>query len=289
MHPKILQRPGMLKIGDKLTSLEIPKIMGILNVTPDSFYDGGRYLGENEIKLQLSKLLNDGADIIDVGGYSSRPGAEHISVKEEMSRVSSCLKVVRKYFPETVLSVDTFRSDVAEMAIKDYKVPIINDISGGELDAGMVNVLSANKVTYVMMHMQGNPQNMQTNPNYSNVTVEVIQHLQKKVLALHQAGVHDIIIDPGFGFGKTVEQNYALLSQLKMFNLLSKPILVGISRKSMLYKPLGIPVEDALNITSIGHVLALSGGANILRVHDVKEAKQCVDVMQLAKREIKQV
>lgn len=283
MHKKILNRPRMLKIRGKLASLEVPKIMGILNVTPDSFFDGGRYLGENQIKDRIQNMLRDGADIIDIGGYSSRPGAKHISVKEEIKRVGDCLELVKKWFPGSIVSVDTFRSKVAEMAIKDYHVPIINDISGGELDAGMVKVIAENKVTYIIMHMQGNPQNMQSNPNYTNVIVEVIQHLQKKIVALQQAGVNDIIIDPGFGFGKSVEHNYALLSQLKMFNLLSKPVLVGISRKSMLYKPLEISAEDSLNVTSIGHVLALLGGTDILRVHDVKEAKQCVDLIQLTK------
>lgn len=275
----------MLKIGDELASLKVPKIMGILNVTPDSFYDGGRYFDENQMKHQLSKMVEDGVDIIDVGGYSSRPGAKHITVSEELQRVGRCLEIVNKWFPDSVVSVDTFRSEVAKMALENYQVSIINDISGGELDTRMSRVVAAHKATYIIMHMHGNPQNMQDNPSYVSVLTEVVQYLQKKIMMLQDAGIDNVIIDPGFGFGKTTEHNYRLLSQLKMFNLLSKPILVGISRKSMLYRPLGIAPEDSLNVTSIGHVLALQGGADILRVHDVKEAKQCIDALQLAKME----
>lgn len=282
MQHEILKKSRLLKIRGDLTSLKVPKIMGILNVTPDSFYDGGKYNSELGIKNQIAKMVQEGADIIDIGGYSSRPGAVHISEKEEIERVARCLEIVKKWFPECVISIDTFRSGVAKMALEAYKVDIVNDISGGEMDPKIGEVVARYGATYVLMHMQGNPQNMQQKPTYKNVVTEVIQSLHRNILRLESLGLKDIVIDPGFGFGKTIEHNYTLLSQLKMFNLLSKPILVGISRKSMLYKPLEITPAASLNVTTSGHVLALLGGADILRVHDVKEAKETLQLVQLA-------
>ncbi len=260
-----------------------PVLMGILNVTPDSFFDGGRYHTAEEIRQKVGQMLEDGAGIIDIGGYSSRPGAVHISTKEEITRVGKCLGIVKKWFPDCVVSVDTFRSDVAEMALKHYGAALINDISGGDLDAKMMEVVARHKAAYVLMHMQGTPQNMQQKPAYRNVVTEVIKALQAKIVMLEAAGVNDVIVDPGFGFGKSIPHNYALLTQLKMFNLLQKPVLVGISRKSMLHKPLGISAADSLNVTTSGHVLALLGGADILRVHDVKAARECIHIVKLAK------
>lgn len=283
MLNKIVKKGELLNIRGKLTSLTAPVIMGILNVTPDSFYDGGFYFSEDEIKNQLSKMLAEGADIIDIGGYSSRPGADHISTKEEINRIVKCLEIVKKWFPNAVISIDTFRSEVAKVALKDYNVDLINDISGGELDTRLAELVATYNAGYVLMHMQGIPQNMQLNPSYSNVVNVVIRNLHKKVLRLEALGINDIIVDPGFGFGKTIEHNYTLLTQLKMFNLLSKPLLVGISRKSMLYKPLGISPAESLNVTTSGHVLSVLGGADILRVHDVKAAKECLKIMELAK------
>ena len=263
----------------QLLNLNEPKIMGILNVTPDSFYDGGKYSGETEIINQIEKMIEDGASIIDIGGYSSRPGAEHISEEEEIKRVIPIIKMVNSEFPNAILSVDTFRSSVAAKAIESG-VSIINDISGGKLDNKMFEIIAHYNVPYVIMHMKGNPQTMQQESNYKNMLEELILYFSKQINLLRKKGVKDIIIDPGFGFGKTLEQNYELLHKLNEFKIFELPILIGISRKSMINKILNIKASDALNGTTALNTLAMLNGANILRVHDVKEA---TDVLKLVK------
>ncbi len=253
-------------------------VMGIINITPDSFYDGGKHSDIKQISNHIQRMIDDGATIIDVGAYSSRPGAKHISEKEELQRLIPVLDLLRKKFPNIIVSVDTFRSIIADQVIKNYGVAIINDISAGEMDKNMFETVALHNIPYIMMHMQGSPQNMQTNPIYKNVTAEIIKYFTKKLELLKKLGMHDIIVDPGFGFGKTLEHNYQLLSELEQFKLLELPILVGISRKSMIYKLLNCIPDDALNGTTALNMFALSKGASILRVHDVKEAKQVVDL-----------
>ena len=256
--------------------------MGILNITPDSFYDGGKYKNELEILTQTEKMLHEGATFIDVGAYSSRPGAAHISEKEELSRILPVIDLLVKYFPEIILSVDTFRSEIAQKTIKNGAA-IINDISGGKMDENMFQTVADLQVPYILMHMLGTPQNMQQNPVYEDVTKDIITFFSKQIYKLHQLKVNDIIIDVGFGFGKTVKDNYALLSNLSLFKQLDVPILTGISRKSMLYKPLEITAKEALNATTVANTIALLNGASILRVHDVKEAVEAIKIVKLLK------
>ena len=281
MEPKdtFFSRKRTLNCNGKLIDLTIPKVMGILNVTPDSFYDGGMNYSEAEIHSALDKMIDEGADIIDVGGYSSRPGALHINEQEELARLSMALTIIRKKYPEAIVSVDTFRSSIAKAVVKDYKVDIINDISAGNMDDEMFETIAALNVPYIIMHMQGAPQNMQANPNYKNLIPDILSFLSKKVFALRNLGVKDIIIDPGFGFGKTLEHNYDILHHLNEFTMLELPILVGVSRKSMIYKALGITPEKALNGTTVLHTITLLKGADILRVHDVKEARECIKLV----------
>lgn len=278
MSINVLQKPEMVNCNGVLTSVSQLRIMGILNVTPDSFYDGGRFRTMETIKSHVRKMVNEGVNILDVGGYSSRPGAVHISENEEKKRVATCLNIVREEMPELIISIDTFRSSVAEMALRDYNVDIINDISGGVLDHKLIHVVAKYNAAYILMHMQGIPQTMQNKPKYENVVVDVIKTLAFKIDELNRCGVKDVIVDPGFGFGKSIENNYALLSHLKMFNLLSKPILIGVSRKSMLHRLLNVEPSEALNATTATHMLGLQNGAHILRVHDVKEAKECLRI-----------
>ena len=249
--------------------------MGILNVTPDSFYDGGNFSNHNEIIKHVSKMISEGADIIDVGGYSSRPGAKNISIKEEEDRVIPIVKLISKTFSKTIISVDTFRSEIATKAL-DNGASIINDISGGELDPEMYKSVSQFKAPYIIMHMKGNPSNMQDDPKYNNVVVEVIKNLSKKIIKAENSGIIDVLIDPGFGFGKTLNDNYKLLNDLKLFKILDRPILAGLSRKSMIYKVLKKSPVEALTGTISLNTVALINGANILRVHDVKEAKETI-------------
>ena len=264
-----------INIRGKLFDLSKPKVMGILNLTPDSFYDGGVHNEINNIENHVNMMVEDGMDILDIGGYSSKPGAKNISCDEEMTRVIPILKHIRKIFPDLVISIDTFRSKIASMSL-DEGADIINDISGGTLDKNMMSIVSKNNCPYILMHMQGNPQNMQNDPSYENVTLEIIQYLAQRIKIAHDNNIVDIIVDPGFGFGKTLEHNFEILNNLEKFNVLDTPILAGFSRKSMIYKTLKTSSEKALNGTSSLNTIALMKGAKILRVHDVKEAKECI-------------
>lgn len=264
-----------IRIGHRLLSLETPLVMGILNITPDSFHDGGKFDGLDAALKQAEKMLLEGATIIDIGGQSTRPGAEIVSEDEELVRVLPIIEGIRKSFPEAILSIDTFNANVATKAVA-AGANIVNDISAGDEDPQMFEAISKLKVPYILIHKQGTPKTMQQNPCYENVLVEVFDYLTRKTTELRRLGVADLIIDPGFGFGKTVEHNYTLLAHLKEFKLLDFPILVGVSRKSMINKVLGISSEDALNGTIILNTMALMNGASILRVHDVKEAVEAV-------------
>jgi len=262
--------------------LDEPKVMGILNLTPDSFYDGGKHQPSTFLQ-QVEKMINEGADIIDVGGMSSRPGAEIVSIDQELNRVIEPIQAIRKAFPDVFISIDTVHSKVAKLAVKNG-ADIVNDISAGNIDAKMISTVGKLNVPYILMHMQGQPSNMQQQPQYKNVTLDVLDFLLDKVKSCRTAGIKDIIIDPGFGFGKTVEHNYTLLQHLRDLDMIELPVLVGLSRKSMISKLLDIKVEDTLNATSALHIIALQNGANILRVHDVKEANQCIKLWQTLKQ-----
>lgn len=266
----------------KLIDLSSPKVMGILNITPDSFFDGGRYKNESDIISQTEKMLSEGATFIDVGAYSSRPGAKHISEAEELQRILPVIELLVKKFPEIIISVDTFRSKVAKQTV-DVGAAIINDISGGKMDSKMFETIAELQVPYIIMHMQGTPQNMQENPQYKNVTTEVIKFFAEQLFKLRQLKVNDVIVDPGFGFGKTIEHNYELLKNLSLLKNLDTPVLAGISRKSMLYKTLDITAKEALNATTSANTIALLNGANILRVHDVKEAMEAIKIVNQLK------
>lgn len=262
-----------------LVDLSRPKIMGILNLTPDSFFDGGKFNDNDGALRQCEKMIFEGADFIDIGAYSSRPGAKKISEEEELKRLLPALERVLKEFPETLCSVDTFRSNVAARAL-DLGAALVNDISAGNLDSKMLRTVGKYQVPYIAMHMQGTPTSMQQNPTYENIIDELIYFFSEKIKEAHSAGINDVIIDPGFGFGKTIPNNYKILKKLETFECLNTPILVGISRKSMIYKKLGIDASSALNGTSILHTIALSKKTRILRVHDVKEAKECVYLLE---------
>jgi dihydropteroate synthase len=273
-------RKSTINCGGELLDLSNPRIMGILNITPDSFYDGGKYATHTQIIDRVQQMINEGCDILDIGAYSSRPGAKDVSKKEEINRLTPIIELIRKHFPDIILSIDTFRADVAKHVIENFHIEIINDISAGDMDSRMFEVIARHQVPYIMMHMQGTPQNMQHNPKYENVVKEVIRYFAEKVDYLKLLGVNDLIIDPGFGFGKTIDHNYQLLKHLNDFKIFELPILVGLSRKSMIYKYLNHSPGEALNGTSILNTLALLGGANILRVHDVKEAKETILLTQ---------
>ncbi|KRP29376.1 MAG: dihydropteroate synthase [Cryomorphaceae bacterium BACL22 MAG-120619-bin32] len=261
-----------------LIDVSSPKVMGILNITPDSFYDGGKYKNESDILFQTEKMLLEGATFIDVGAYSSRPGAAHISENEELSRMIPVVDLLINHFPEIIISVDTFRSKIAKETIENGSA-MINDISGGKMDEKMFQTIADLQVPYILMHMLGTPQNMQQNPVYEDVTKEIISFFAAQIYKLHQLKVNDIIIDVGFGFGKTMQHNYEILNNLSLFKILDAPILAGISRKSMLYKPLEIKANEALNATTVANTIALLNGANILRVHDVKEAMEAIKIV----------
>lgn len=265
-----------INVNGRLMDLSCPQVMGILNVTPDSFYAGSRKQTEEEIAARAQQILAEGGSIIDIGAYSSRPNAEHISAEEEMKRLRNGLEIIGREYPDAVLSVDTFRADVARMCVEEYGVAIVNDIAAGNMDSEMFSTIARLGVPYIMMHMQGTPQNMQQHPHYEDVLREVLYYFSEKVQRLRDMGVKDIILDPGFGFGKTIEHNYELLNQMEEFAIFELPLLVGVSRKSMIYKLLGITPEEALNSTTVLHTIALMKGANILRVHDVKEAVEAV-------------
>ena len=278
-----MKTPRYINVNGRLMDLSEPQVMGILNVTPDSFYAGSRMETEKDIINRLHQITSEGASILDIGAYSSRPDAEHISTEEEMNRLRTGLDLVRKHQPEAVVSVDTFRADVAKMCVEEFGAAMINDISAGQLDAAMFGTIAQLGVPYIMMHMQGTPQNMQMNPHYDHLLKEVFLYFAERVQKLRDLGAKDIIIDPGFGFGKTLEHNYELMNHLDEFRLFELPLLVGISRKSMIYKLLGTNPEEALNGTTVLNTLALMKGANILRVHDVKAAKEAVTLVEKMK------
>lgn len=278
-----MKTPRYINVNGRLMDLSEPQVMGILNVTPDSFYAGSRMETEKDIINRLHQITSEGASILDIGAYSSRPDAEHISTEEEMNRLRTGLDLVRKHQPEAVVSVDTFRADVAKMCVEEFGAAMINDISAGQLDAAMFGTIAQLGVPYIMMHMQGTPQNMQMNPHYDNLLKEVFLYFAERVQKLRDLGAKDIIIDPGFGFGKALEHNYELMNHLDEFQLFELPLLVGISRKSMIYKLLGTTPEEALNGTTVLNTLALMKGANILRVHDVKAAKEAVTLVEKMK------
>jgi dihydropteroate synthase len=259
----------------KLVSTDTPLVMGILNVTGDSFYDGGKYVKADKFLAQTEKMLADGADMIDIGCMATNPNAKELTEKEELTTVETALKQIIPHFPDTLFSIDTWRSSVAELAV-GMGVSIVNDISGGDFDAGMFAVVAQLQVPYIAMHTSDKPQFMQQKTDYENVVNEVFLNLSRKVEKLHLLGVNDVIIDVGFGFGKTIEQNYELLKHLSVFKTLNCPVLVGLSRKSMLYKFLNTSPAEALNATTVANTIALLNGADILRVHDVREAKEAV-------------
>lgn len=269
-----------INVNGSLLDLSQPRVMGILNVTPDSFYAGSRTQTEAEIVRRVKQIVSEGAAIIDIGAYSSRPNADNVSAREEMERLRMGLKILFEIQPDAVVSVDTFRADVARMCVEEYGVAIINDIAAGEMDADMFHTVAALNVPYIMMHMQGTPQSMQQHPHYDNLLEEVLLYFARKVQQLCDLGVKDIILDPGFGFGKTIEHNYELLSHLEDFRIFELPLLVGVSRKSMIYRLLDITPQEALNGTTVLDTICLLKGADILRVHDVKEAVETVRIVQ---------
>lgn len=269
-----------INVNGSLLDLSQPRVMGILNVTPDSFYAGSRTQTEAEIVRRVKQIVSEGAAIIDIGAYSSRSNADNVSAREEMERLRMGLKILFEIQPDAVVSVDTFRADVARMCVEEYGVAIINDIAAGEMDANMFHTVAALNVPYIMMHMQGTPQTMQQHPHYDNLLKEVFLYFARKVQQLRDLGVKDIILDLGFGFGKTMEHNYELLSHLEEFRIFELPLLVGVSRKSMIYRLLDITPQEALNGTTVLDTICLLKGADILRVHDVKEAVETVRIVQ---------
>ncbi|MCX6333621.1 MAG: dihydropteroate synthase [Bacteroidia bacterium] len=284
-------RPKYINAGGKLLDLTIPKVMGVINVTPDSFYEGSRVGDEKAIIEAAVSMISDGAALLDVGGYSTKPYAAEVTEEEEERRVLSAIRLISKEIPDAVISIDTFRSAIAFKAITECGALIINDISGGEADANMFNVVRRLNVPYIMMHMQGMPGNMQNNPVYEDVVADILKWFGKKIASLQEDGVKDIILDPGFGFGKTIKHNFEILHRFGDFSVAGLPLLAGVSRKSMIWKTLGITPDEALNGTSVLNAVALMGGADILRVHDVKEAVQTVRLMEKLKdvnKEIKQ-
>ena len=274
-----------INVNGFLLDLSSPCVMGILNVTPDSFYAGSRMQTEIDITHCIEQIVGEGAGIVDVGAYSSRPNAENVSPAEEMERLRMGLGILRKVQPDAVVSVDTFRADVARMCVEEYGVAIINDIAAGEMDGDMFRTVADLNVPYIMMHMQGTPQNMQQNPHYDNLLKEVFMYFARKVQQLRDLGVKDIILDPGFGFGKTVEHNYELLAHLEEFRIFELPLLAGVSRKSMIYRLLGTTPQEALNGTTVLDTICLLKGADILRVHDVREAVETVKIVEAMKKE----
>ena len=267
-----------INCSGRLLDLSSPKVMGILNITDDSFFDGGRYNDGRKMLQHAEEMIKAGADIIDVGGQSTRPGSKRIDAETESAKVIPALRELKKHFGEMIFSVDTYHSSVAEQAVAEG-ASIVNDISGGTIDIKMFDTISRLNVPYVLMHMQRTPETMQKSPSYTNVTDELMNFFSENISTLHQLGVHDIIIDPGFGFGKTLEHNYTLLKNLSLFRMLGLPILCGLSRKSMVGKLLNVSPEDSLNGTTALNAIALMKGANILRVHDVKEAMEVIKIV----------
>ena len=268
----------------QLIDLSAPKIMGILNVTPDSFYDGGRFNTDKVILDQVGKIIDGGATFIDIGAYSSRPKAEHINADEELKRILPVVELILKHFPEALLSIDTFRSVVAKPCI-EAGACMINDISASQMDKDMMETVAGLDVPYIMMHMKGTPQNMQRNTNYNDIIKDILFYFSQRIAEARQLGIIDLIIDPGFGFAKTLEQNYEVLNKMELFDILELPVLVGLSRKSMIYKALESSAEKALTGTTTLNAVALQKGANILRVHDVKEAMESIKLMQFLRKQ----
>ena len=268
----------IIKSKEKLLDLSSPVIMGILNVTPDSFYDGGFYDNEKKVLSQVKKMIDEGARIIDIGGYSSRPGADDITANLELERVLPIVKLIKENFPEVLISIDTFRSEVAKQCVKNG-ADIVNDISGGSLDSKMFEIVADLEVPYIMMHMRGNPSNMMNKTNYENVINEIEEYFKQKIELAKSFGVNNVIIDPGFGFSKTTDQNFEILNNLNILNKLDRPLLIGVSRKSMIYKTLGISPIDSLNGSTVLHTISLLKGAKIIRTHDVKEARECIQLV----------
>ena len=269
-----------INCSGKIIDLSEPKVMGIVNVTPDSFYSGSRCQSENEVVERVKKHLSEGATFIDLGAYSTRPGCEDISAVEEINRLKPALDIITKEFPQALISIDTFRSQVAEFAISEYGVPIINDISGGMLDEKMPEIVGKYHAAYILMHMIGTPQNMQSNCNYNNLIEDITKFFAVQSEKFRKAGTNDIILDPGFGFSKTLDQNYELMNKMQDFEIFGLPILVGISRKSMIYKLLGGTPADSANGTTVLNTIALFKGADILRVHDVKPAVEAIKICE---------
>jgi dihydropteroate synthase len=279
MKGTVFYSKNTLNIKGKILDISSPIVMGILNVTPDSFYDGGAYADEKKIISRAEEIITQGGAIIDIGGYSTRPGANDISETDEIERIIPAVRAISKAFPEAILSIDTFRSEVAKRAINEG-ASMVNDISGGELDRKMFQTVGELKVPYILMHMKGTPQNMAKFASYENLIVELVDYFQKKIAKLNELGIYEIVIDPGFGFAKTREHNFELLEKLNYLKTLKMPILVGLSRKSMIYKTLNLGPENSLNGTTVLNTIALMNGAGIIRVHDVKE---CVEAVKLFK------
>lgn len=276
--------PFSINRKGELIEFSRPQVMGILNITPDSFYAESRATEEKSIASRIEQIISEGANIIDIGAYSSRPGAETIPADEEYRRLELGMKILRSIDSHILVSVDTFRADVARKAIEELDADIINDISGGDIDEKMFETVAQLNVPYILMHMRGTPKNMASMTDYTNVTVEVIKSLAEKVNRLALLGVNDVIVDPGFGFSKTIEQNYELLKNLEIFHELDRPLLVGVSRKSMIYKPLSSTPQEVLNGTTVLNTIALLAGASILRVHDVKEAVEAIKLVELTQQ-----
>jgi len=276
-----------LNCNGRLLDISTPIVMGILNVTPDSFYDGGRYKDLDAILKQAEKMLQEGAKIIDVGGMSSRPRSLKVPINEELKRVVSSIKAIRERFPDTFISIDTVWAKVAQEAV-GAGADIVNDISAGSMDEALISTVGALGVPYILMHIQGTPQTMQNEPHYEDVATDILDFFIKKIAELHQNGIHDIVLDPGFGFGKTIEHNYTILKKMSVFQITDLPLLAGISRKSMIYKVLNTTPDKALNGTTALNMIALQNGANILRVHDVREAVEVIDLWEELYGDIRQ-
>jgi dihydropteroate synthase len=280
---KFLKRKNTINLNGRLLDLSKPVVMGILNVTPDSFFDGGKYKTEKKVLKRAEEILEQGGSVIDIGAVSTQPGSEGISTKDEIDRLLPSVKAVRKAFPNSFISIDTYRSWVALKVIEECGPCMVNDISGGNFDTHMFDTIGKLGVPYVLMHMQGTPLKMQQNPEYEDIIREISMFFTEQVKKLTKAGVKDVIIDPGFGFGKNMEHNYELLNRLDSFKVFQLPLLIGVSRKSMIYKLLGIKPDDALNGTSVVNTLALMGGADMLRVHDVREAVEAVRILNMVR------
>ncbi len=277
-------KPRYINAGGRLLDLSSPRVMGILNVTPDSFYSGSRVMAENEIVKKAFQMSEEGADIIDVGGYSSRPYADQVTAEEEKGRVLKAIKIIKRELPGIIISVDTFRSEIAREAVSVCGADMINDISAGNMDEDMFNLIEELNVPYVLMHMQGTPVTMQENPFYEDVVADILKQMSHKIVRLKSAGVKDVIFDPGVGFGKTIKHNFELLRRLNEFEITDLPLMVGVSRKSMIWKTLSITPGEALNGTVVLNTVALLNGADILRVHDVKEAVEAVKLVNELKK-----